>query len=300
MAFSIRAVSELTGISPLTLRNWEKRYGFPRPVRLENGYRAYDDEDVETLKKVAAHLQLGGRIADLVAEIRRNGGIDWPRDYISPGENYPSSLRSREELYSALFAYDSVQAQSIASLLGAKLNTLQLVDLVYLPILVRAGEEWEKGRLSVAQEHFISAFVRQQLFALMNTIAPQREVLRKVVMCTPDEELHEGGLLMLSVHMKLKGFRVYYLGPNCPASEVIAAIAAIKPDALCISISDPERLSSALKPYEALAIPVCVGGRAVRLANEAMMSELMNFQVSKSSGTDAADFVESIVVQGGA
>jgi hypothetical protein len=41
---TLKAVSRRTGIPAATLRTWERRYGFLRPVRSANGYRLYGEQ----------------------------------------------------------------------------------------------------------------------------------------------------------------------------------------------------------------------------------------------------------------
>ena len=56
---SIKEVAEQTGLAPGTIRMWEQRYGFPAPRRTASGYRRYEPEDVETLRRTRAHRQRG-------------------------------------------------------------------------------------------------------------------------------------------------------------------------------------------------------------------------------------------------
>ena len=51
--YAIAAVSRLSGISCHTLRVWERRYGFPVPVRSPSGHRRYDRDQVQTLCRLA-------------------------------------------------------------------------------------------------------------------------------------------------------------------------------------------------------------------------------------------------------
>ena len=34
---------------------------------------------------------------------------------------------------------------------------------VFVPLMVRVGDEWEQGIISVAQEHMVSEFVKQRI-----------------------------------------------------------------------------------------------------------------------------------------
>jgi MerR family transcriptional regulator, light-induced transcriptional regulator len=63
-------LSERTGVPAGTLRMWEVRHGFPRPMRLPRGHRRYSDEDVEQVRAVIRHRKEG---LSLPAAILRAG-----------------------------------------------------------------------------------------------------------------------------------------------------------------------------------------------------------------------------------
>src|ERR671915_17592 len=45
------AAAELLGVSPNTLRSWERRFGYPRPRRTQGGHRQYDLAELEALRR---------------------------------------------------------------------------------------------------------------------------------------------------------------------------------------------------------------------------------------------------------
>lgn len=47
----INAAAELLGVSPNTLRSWERRFGYPSPRRSDGGHRQYDLADLEALRR---------------------------------------------------------------------------------------------------------------------------------------------------------------------------------------------------------------------------------------------------------
>lgn len=57
--FSIRTVSALTGLSTVTLRAWERRYGLLRPLRSPSGHRLYTHAHVEAVRRVLAPVERG-------------------------------------------------------------------------------------------------------------------------------------------------------------------------------------------------------------------------------------------------
>jgi len=60
--FTIADVSAITGIKKDTLRKWEERYDFLKPMRLSNSYRQYSNHQVAFLyilsKKMSGGLSL--------------------------------------------------------------------------------------------------------------------------------------------------------------------------------------------------------------------------------------------------
>jgi MerR family transcriptional regulator, light-induced transcriptional regulator len=65
---TIGDLAERTGVPPATLRSWESRYGFPRPVRLPGGHRRYVEQDVTAVREVVRHRDAG---LGLEAAVRR-------------------------------------------------------------------------------------------------------------------------------------------------------------------------------------------------------------------------------------
>src|SRR5690606_38157195 len=59
------AAAELLGVSPNTLRSWERRFGYPEPERSEGNHRQYNLVELQTLRQaldetgnIAAAIQL--------------------------------------------------------------------------------------------------------------------------------------------------------------------------------------------------------------------------------------------------
>ena len=69
--FPIREVSRLTGVNPVTLRAWERRYGLIEPTRTESGHRLYSMTEIERVRSIVEWIDRGvsvskvGEILDL-------------------------------------------------------------------------------------------------------------------------------------------------------------------------------------------------------------------------------------------
>ena len=67
----IRDVARLTGVNPVTLRAWERRYGLILPQRTPKGHRLYSGEQVEQIRQVLGWLDRGvavGQVKGLLEE----------------------------------------------------------------------------------------------------------------------------------------------------------------------------------------------------------------------------------------
>ncbi|WP_290651081.1 MerR family transcriptional regulator [Aquisalimonas sp.] len=57
--YPIRTISSMTGVNPVTLRAWERRYGLIRPERTPKGHRLYTERDIDRIKQILVLLDRG-------------------------------------------------------------------------------------------------------------------------------------------------------------------------------------------------------------------------------------------------
>ena len=99
-----------------------------------------------------------------------------------------------DELLDALSRFNRPEAEAIVGRLVGT-SSEQLIDLLYFPLLRGVGEAWAEGNLSVAQEHFASAFVRDQLIGMLLLVGCGPPHGTHVACVTFPEEQHELGVL---------------------------------------------------------------------------------------------------------
>ena len=66
LAQNISAVERETGLSKDVLRMWERRYGFPKPARDENGERQYSQAETAKLRSIKRLMDAGARPGKLI------------------------------------------------------------------------------------------------------------------------------------------------------------------------------------------------------------------------------------------
>ena len=242
-----------------TLRRWEGRYNVLSPQRTGSGYRLYSQRDVDTILWLKSKLEEGLSIS-LASEMLRQKGGDPPRAEESAAPSIPalsvpplplptplhtgeSSVRSfdalRDELLHALKSVDETRAGEVISEALTLYSVEDVCIQVLQGVLVRIGELWLTGEVTVAVEHFASSFARARLENLFNQSPHNVHGPFAVVACAP-EELHELGAMFLAIFLRRSGFRVVYLGQNVPLDSLLGMVRALRPEAVCISATRAE------------------------------------------------------------
>ncbi len=63
--YPIREVSQITGVNPVTLRAWQRRYGLIKPERRQSGHRLYSDDDIQLIRQILNWLDKGVSIGQV-------------------------------------------------------------------------------------------------------------------------------------------------------------------------------------------------------------------------------------------
>ena len=88
------AAAELLGVSPSTLRSWERRLGYPKPGRTPGNHRAYDLGEVEALRDA---LRETGNISSAVDIAQRRGrGVASPARLLQSFDRFDERAADRE------------------------------------------------------------------------------------------------------------------------------------------------------------------------------------------------------------
>lgn len=243
--YRMGAVARMTGLSPHTIRVWERRYGALQPDRSPGGDRLYTDAEVQRLRLLQQLKSAGhaiGTVANLpTAELERilvtSRARAQPVGAAMASPQYTQALAldaARERFLSAVIVLDTLAADRILAQLVGTLELHQLIHGFLVPLFVEIGDSWAQGRLDAAQEHAASAILRNQL-AMLLRLYPGPSGSRCVVVGTPRGEWHEFGALLVALVAGSHGWRVVYLGPNLPAGEIATAARRVQADKVLLS-----------------------------------------------------------------
>lgn len=239
MRYSVKAAAMATGISESRLRTWERRYGVPRPVRSATGRRLYDEHDLAIIRRMAALVAVGVSASEAADAARSEDGALAIATAAPPTEEHPLV----GELTEASLAYDEPGISRIVRQAVDMAWETALEDVLF-PVLDRIGEYWGDGAVSCATEHFTAEVIRRELAAALAGAPGPRPDAPSLLLACPEDERHELGLLAMALLLTMRGLRVFYLGADVPAPDLLFAISKTKPTAVCLSATMASELAS--------------------------------------------------------
>lgn len=141
----------------------------------------------------------------------------------------------------ALLAGDEIAAEiAIREAMDAKLSTAEIDDEIIAPALWLVGALWERGEISVADEHIATEIS-------LRVLALQREAQRvagargdhKVMLAAPAGELHVVALRMVDNLLRGAGYDTVMLGADVPVDALGVSARRLQPDVICFSSTMP-------------------------------------------------------------
>jgi DNA-binding transcriptional MerR regulator len=266
--YNLKAVIHEIGLSPATLRAWERRYGLLKPQRSPGGHRLYSRQDIEMLKWLVARQNEGLSISRAVEmwKTLKEDELSTPPHLHAPGLDSSTGEDIIDELcdqwIAACLAYDDQAANKALELAFAIAAPETICTEVLQKGLAQIGERWYAGSASVQQEHFASAIAIRRINALMAaTVAPTR--LGCILAACPPGEEHDFILLMIAYLLKRTGWDVIYLGSNVPLANLDTTIRSTRPS-LIISAAQTLKSAASLREMSEYVtnqnVPLAYGG----------------------------------------
>ena len=233
----IGELSRRVGVTPELLRAWESRYGLLRPTRTGGGFRLYSDEDVARVRRMQQLLD-DGIAASEAARMAQEEEAAAPAAPEAAAIDTPVLHQLSVALTPALDAFDEAQAHWVLDrALGAFRLEAVLSELL-LPYLRDLGERWERGEITVAQEHFASTLIRARLLALAQ--GWDRGAGPRALLACPSGERHDLPLVMFGLALRRHGWRITFLGADTPFDTLLPTAQRLAPDLIVLAATTSE------------------------------------------------------------
>lgn len=264
--FPIREVSRMTGINPVTLRAWERRYGLIEPKRTESGHRLYTRDDIQTVSRILEWIERGvavskvGRI--LAREQQQADAVRAEGDALQAFEW--SQLQAR--LRQAVSAFDDRQLES---LYGQVLATYP-VSVAFQDICMPLWSELlrHQGRFGQASEWlFFDVFLRTHVLQRLQLAS--LGAVPRVLMAALPGECRKLELLVAAALLARDDLVVKVLGMGQPFDELTLVCQKTRPQALVLFSNHSHNQDLAVRLNrlaQTLDCPLFIAGAASDLA----------------------------------
>ncbi|WP_030781562.1 MerR family transcriptional regulator [Streptomyces sp. NRRL S-920] len=237
-------VARRLGVSPTTLRTWDRRYGLG-PARREPGHhRRWSERDIAVVEEMGRLTSLGVPPADAARAALEGGTRPGPGTDSGPGPDLGSGpasdagssaasdlgpdahpfVRQRRGLSRAAVRLDAPAVQELLAESVERHGLIAAWQEVMVPTLHAVGRKWEEaGDRYVEVEHLLSWHVSRTLHRCA-TAPPTRSPSAPLVLaCVPGEQ-HSLPLEALSAALGELAIPQRMFGAAVPVEAVSAAV----------------------------------------------------------------------------
>lgn len=262
----MREVVRLTGINPVTLRAWERRYGLIQPLRTEGGHRLYTQKDVETIRSILTWTERGlsvSKAAQLLERTASGHSQQAPEEDARAGEWSEWQARIRE----AMVTFDEPRLEQLYGQVFSTYPLTVVFDGILLPVW---RETLHGGAFGQASRWlFLDAFLRARV--LQRLQLAQRSGEQPLLLAALPEQCRELELLVTGLLLNGESGSTRLLPLGQSLDELPLVCQAVKPRGLVLYTTLPpdEALRRQLdRLVLALDCPLALCGEGAELGRD--------------------------------
>lgn len=150
--YAIREVSDMTGVKPVTLRAWQRRYNLIQPQRTEKGHRLYTVQDIERINAIQNWLGKGVSIGKVKALL--------DSETLAHTETDTDQLEEVSLLLDALGDLDSKKVDSIIDTV-LKDYPLAVVESEFVMPVLNATDFLKQSPRAIQQSLFKTTMIQK-------------------------------------------------------------------------------------------------------------------------------------------
>jgi DNA-binding transcriptional MerR regulator len=268
--FPIREVARVTGVNPVTLRAWERRYGLIQPTRTESGHRLYSLSDIEKVRSILAWIERGVAVSKVGKILARTESVQPASRFISPDLVRADYIQWQQLVAEAVGNFDDVQLDRVYGQIFSSYTAPVVFQDILMPLwraLLQRQHEFGQTSEWLFFDGFLRSRVMQRLLLKRETSS------RRVLVSAIAGQCRELELLVTTLFISRAEVDVRVMTVGQPFDELTLVCQKIKPLALVLVSNHapaaelPKRLN---KLAMSLDCPVMLAGDASDLAQESL------------------------------
>lgn len=268
--FPIREVSRLTGVNPVTLRAWERRYGLIQPTRTDSGHRLYSQADIDAVRSILAWIERGVAVSKVGSILAKSASS---RSVATPAHNDASSddwSQWQDQLRGALQNFDESRLERVYGQIFSCYPLQVVFQSIFMPVwqelLLRQDEVGQRGEWLM-----LDGFLRGRCWQRLQL--GRDDSRERVLLVALPGHCRELELLVAALLLGNQEIDVAVMGPGVPMADLALVCERMQPQALVVFSNQPpgdEFPRQLARLALGLECPVLLAGDSADLAEESL------------------------------
>ncbi|WP_433767567.1 MerR family transcriptional regulator [Pseudomonas putida] len=268
--FPIREVARLTGVNPVTLRAWERRYGLIVPTRTESGHRLYSMTDIERVRSILDWIERGVAVSKIGKLLAKASPLQALSHIIPDSLVQADYAQWQSQVQAAVSAFDDVRLEQVYAQIFSTYTQPVVFQDILIPLWKQLLQRQDSfGRTS--EWLFLDGFLRSRVVQRLLLVRDTKP--RRVIVSALAGQCRELELLIAALFLSggQTGVRVLTIGQ--PLDELTLVCERIKPQALVLfsnHVPSPELPRRLNRLAMSVDCPVLLAGDASDLAQQSL------------------------------
>lgn len=254
MMMPIGELARRTGVNPVTLRAWERRYGLLKPQRTAKGHRLYGQDQVDRVDAILAWLARGASVGQVRELLEKPSAVapqgDWQtrqQQLIEAIANF-SQRALDQQLNQAMALYPAVT----------------LCEQLLLPLMDSLNQRWRNYFNAQLEQVFFHTWLRSKLGA---RVYHDNQLLHgpAVLLAVDAEHAFDLGLWLCAWLLSSNGIPVEVLEQPVSGAQLQRAVIALQPRALLLQLGPRIDAKALLRTLQGVPGVKLLGGATVAL-----------------------------------
>ncbi|MGV8888165.1 MAG: MerR family transcriptional regulator [Pseudomonas sp.] len=229
--FPIREVARLTGVNPVTLRAWERRYGLIQPSRTKSGHRLYSMTDIDRVRSILGWIERGVAVSKVGKILARIAPLQ-TLSHIIPNELAQADYTQwQRQVQAVVSAFDEVRLEHVYGQIFSSYPLTVVFQDILLPLwkqLLQRHDAFGQASEWLFLDGFLRSRVLQRLL-LVRVMQP-----RRVIVCALNDQCRELELLVTALFLSSVDSAIQVLAIGQPFDELTLVCERVKPQALVL------------------------------------------------------------------
>ncbi|UZE24661.1 MerR family transcriptional regulator [Pseudomonas sp. B21-056] len=268
--FPIREVSRLTGVNPVTLRAWERRYGLIQPTRTESGHRLYSLGDIEKVRSILAWIERGVAVSKISKILSKTESLKPVSMFISSDLVRVDYAQWQRQVAVAVANFDDVELDRVYGQIFSSYAVPIVFQRILMPLwrqLLQRQQEFGQTSEWLFFDGFLRSRVSQRL------LLKREDRSRRVLVSAIAGQCRELELLVTALYVSKAEVGIRLMTVGQPFDELTLVCQKTQPLALVL-VSNHAPVAELPKRLNRLAMsldcPLMLAGDVSDLMQESL------------------------------